>query len=122
MVLCGLPDRLGTQAVKGERLRYYLAVWVEWMHHPEIRLGYPDKSCVFASSGISGFDDLSESVENTDALSVDAVIHGLPMPQKMAIEHFHLHSVYRFNRLNIEEQYELALDSLWSGLLSRGLS
>jgi hypothetical protein len=102
------------------RLKYYLEVWKEWMLSERYGRGYPSKAAGFSSSGIGGFDDLSEQVEKADALAVDAVIEGLHPAQRVAIHHFHLSAVYKIR--DIERQYESALDNLWRGLLARGLS
>ena len=105
-----------------ERIKHYLDVWANWMRTNTYGKGYPNRSSVFASAGVSGFDDLGEEVENSEAVATDAAIGDLPMPQQNAIHHFHLSSVYTFKRLNIMEQYQLGLEGLERGLMMRGWS
>lgn len=108
-----------------ERVGYHLQLWAIWMRGRIIDLGYPHDSCCgiikgYASANETDFDSACESVDITCAEAVDAIVDGLPLPQKRAVYHRHLEAVYR-TRSDVETHYAAALDAIGRGLTRRGI-
>lgn len=109
--------------VTQDKVKEALSVWAEWMQGgDEKRLGY-GHSVGFnnASHGVSSWDDFERRVEKNLAINVQAIYEGLPHPQQLAIDHFHLSAVWQFNRVRIEDVYADALIAMEVALRRRGL-
>ena len=100
-----------------------LHVWAEWMLNDNVEdaLGYG--RCVgFASGGsVSGWEDFERRVDKNMAENVNGIYEGLKMHQQLAIDHFHLSSVWKPQRYNIEDAYAEALIAIEIALRRRGL-
>lgn len=100
-----------------------LSVWAEWMQRGvDDALGY-GRTMGFEGGGsaISSWEDFEHRVEKNMAINVQAIYEGLPNLQQLAIDHFHLHAVWRSNRVPIEDVYSAALVAMEIGLRRRGL-
>src|ERR1017187_3423900 len=51
--------------------------WVEWMRHGEIANGFPSKSAVIVSRGITCFDDMDAAAKSYIVKAVDGAIKSL---------------------------------------------
>ena len=61
-------------------------------------------------------------VEKNMAINVQAIYDGLPSLQQLAIDHFHLHAVWRSTRPGaLDDAYGNALMAVEIGLRRRGL-
>lgn len=109
------------ETINEQRIKYYLEIWREWMLRDDIHLGYPKKSLVMMTGGLSSFEDLEDQLDNTNALAMDAIISNLTMSQQIAVSHFHLASVWRSSRQMLEEVYQDALEAIERGLNLKGL-
>jgi hypothetical protein len=94
------------------RLMDILDDWARWMKRDSHRLGYPSKSSYFSSGGESTsevFEDMVSKSDMENIKIIDAIIDGLPKPQRNAIN-------YRFLRGKKPMYYErdlgLAIDNL----------
>lgn len=100
-----------------------LHVWAQWMKsdRQEQALGYG--RCVGFDNGgsTSSWDDFERKVETNMAVNVQAIYEGLKHPQQLAIDHFHLSSVWKPQRYKIEDAYTEALIAIEIALRRRGL-
>ena len=104
------------------RLKEAMDIWVEWMHRSDNKsLGFGRCSGVDTSSSVSGWNEFERSVEKDTALNVQAVYEGLPLPQRLAIDHFHLAAVWRSNRSSLEADYTKAMAGMAKGLQKRNI-
>lgn len=69
-----------------QRLTYLLATWREYMHDPEIRLGYPSRAAGIRYSAGRDFGDMTDSLDFDMARAVDACIDSLPLMERMAVQ------------------------------------
>jgi len=68
------------------------------------------------------FDQMCDSMEVRCAEVVDALVHDLPIDERIAVHHVHLGAVWRLNRQRMEDVYERARQGLSDGLYRRGIS
>ena len=102
---------------------WHLRNWARWMRHPGLDLGYPKKSSGLESgyvSGSDGFDILCEEADEVSAVTLNAIIDGLPQDESSAISHKYLHAVYRVRDYN--GSLLRAISKIWRGMLSRGIA
>lgn len=105
------------------KVKEALAIWADWMQRGVGGdLGY-GRTMGFESGGsaISSWEDFENCVEKNMAVNVQAIYEGLQQLQQLAIDHFHLHAVWRSNRVPIENAYASALLAMEVGLRRRGL-
>ena len=106
-----------------DRVAYYLAIWVSWMHHGADDLGYPPHSIPFASTGgPRTVDDFCESLDVSAAEAMDAIISDLDIHHQIAVHHFNLGAVWRFTRLHPERVYAEAILAIEAALPKKGLT
>jgi hypothetical protein len=91
------------------------------MLRDDAALGYPKRSLAIIGAGKRYVEDWYESIDQTAAEAVDAIISGLDPHLQAAIGHFNLAAVWRFQRLNVEDVYYEALGILERELPKRGL-
>lgn len=104
------------------KVKEALTAWAEWQRSDNLRLGYPSKSLMLSSGGGSStFEDMIDTLDNSIAQAVEAILEGLSISQRMAVHHYHLNAVYRSNRSNIEDDYSTALMVIEFQLRRRGL-
>lgn len=107
-----------------ERVEWHLWNWERWMFRRGgifRSMWYPGKaSGGMGRSHCSDFDEMVEAIDRRCAKAVDAAIYDLPQPQRLAIHHKHLGSVYRV-RCDLDTTYAEACVGVGRELAKRGI-
>lgn len=103
-----------------DRLRWHLANWQAWMHHHNLRLGYPTKAVGMHSQASRDFDEMVETADARCAAAVDAIIDGLNARSRAAIYRAHLGSSWRY-LFDFAAAYAIACNEVRTGLLAKGI-
>lgn len=107
-----------------ERADWHLHVWSVWCTHAYGVAGYDRRSKGLATGGISGddaFDHLCEEVDGYAARVADAVVDGLPVHLRLAIEATYCGGSWR-NRPNVLDATLVeAAELFWLRAKRRGL-
>lgn len=103
-----------------DRLEFHLWNWEQWMHRSKVDRGYPRKSAGGWTDGNSDFDTMVERVDARCARAVDAIIDGLPSPQRIAVHIRHLAAKWP-GRIDIETEYSGACERIKRELTKRGI-
>ena len=104
------------------KVKDILDVWAHWMRIDDNQhLGY--SRCMIYHLGGSSLDsdDAELRANKKNAEAAQAVYQGLTLPQKLAINHFHLSAVWKPQRYKIEDAYASAIINMTKGLRRRGL-
>ena len=72
--------------------------------HEEVTRGYGRQAAGFSSGGVADFDDLAYSVDRTVSKAAEAIVWGLPIEDRMAIN-----AVYVGGKWAKEKPLDLAL-------------
>ena len=67
------------------------------------------------------FDEMADSMEYRCAVTMDALVTGLPLSQRLAVHHIHLNAVYRLNRRPVADVYLEARFGLSDGLRKKAM-
>lgn len=95
-----------------DRLLQIIEDWSIWMKKPAHKLGFPSKSLVMMSGGVStsdSFDELILAQDINNIKIIDTLIHGLPVDQQEAIFCRYLSCKKPFA---YEYKLEMAIDNL----------
>lgn len=95
-----------------DRVKYYLALWTDYMKHNGNRLGFSNKSTGFSSSGANSFEDLTDDMDTQQMLTVDSVIDDLPDELRDSVYATHLGNKTNMTAMRIAYNYQLALTDL----------
>lgn len=111
-----------TSGMSLERVEWHLNNWADWMQGERIGSSYRNR----AAGGLRGYggSDFEQMVDAADARCAEAVnacIDDLPLVQSMAIHHFMLASVFRFERVDIAAAYSTAKLMLCRALPAKGI-
>lgn len=103
------------------RLDWHLDNWARYMREQDVE----ELECKIVDvyqSGSADFDTMCDHMERRCAITMEALVTDLPLPQRIAVHHFHLGAVWRMHRVRIEDVYLLARVRLSDGLRARGIS
>lgn len=92
------------------------------MRHSAERLGYPRRSSIISTGGISGTDAFEHLCQEADiyaAVVMDGLINDLPVKERSAINHYHLGVIYKFDSL--EKYFDSAIEILARKMPGKGL-
>ena len=104
------------------KVKEVLDVWAIWMHIDDNQhLNYSRCMIYYLSSSNSDVDDAELRDNKHKAETADAIFQGLSIPQKLAINHFHLSAVWHPQRYKIEDAYASAIEAMTNGLRRRGI-
>lgn len=102
-----------------KRLDELLKIWERWMHESPahvLGLGYPAQATGCHPEPWGYWEDTSQleydAMEYSKAEAINAAIDDLPRPQQMAVYHEHLAAIFVFRRLDLDEQYCAARQTL----------
>jgi hypothetical protein len=99
-----------------------LVNWASWMRSGGGVRGYPRSvPGVMVGGNIASWEDLCDSCDKAAARATDASIQDLPGIEQAAITHYHLASVWRFNRETVEIVYDRAVIELGESLTRKGM-
>jgi hypothetical protein len=102
-----------------DRCDWHLANWATWMRVSGLALWFPSRALAIGKSGSSDFDAMVATADTRCAVAVDAIIDGLPLPERLAVYHIHLAAVWRLRFL--DAYYASAKDHVAEGLTKRGI-
>jgi hypothetical protein len=103
------------------KVLYYLDIWRDYMKGNTTKLGYPSKAAGFLSSGVTSFDDMHDEIDINSARTVDQVIDDLPKLQKDSIYFVYLGQKNKMTDMQLEINYDLALQTLQTKLTDKNL-
>lgn len=105
-----------------DRVEWHLENWGRWMRSGRAVSGYPHRACGCTSWG-DGWDDETKirAAERSSAQAVNAIIAGLSLNERLAVDHQYLHAVYRFRDLVFGASLASAKDKVGAGLRKRGI-
>jgi len=103
------------------KVLYYLDIWRDYMKGNTTKLGYPSKAAGFLSSGVTSFDDMHDEIDINSARTVDQVIDDLPKLQRDAIYFVYLGQKNKMTDMQLEINYDLALQTLQTKLTDKNL-
>ena len=116
-----LQDRVIILAGVPQSVQSAMDCWSGWMKRGSVRLGYPSKSSVFATGGISCWDDLGEETEGYLARIVNGAIDSLTDHQRTSIGAIWLgHSIRE--KLDVEQLAVEAMVPIWRKLQKFGVA
>lgn len=78
-----------------ERLDWLLDNWAAWMRGGRYARGLPTKSPGLRTQSGNDFEGMVADVDVRLARAIDAIIDSLPMPERTAVHHAKLASVWR---------------------------
>lgn len=105
------------------RADFHLANWGRWRRGYYGPQGYGSNSAGFSGGGYSrDFVDMEEEADSYAAKVSDAIIDGLDVLDKVAIQHVYEASVWRFARISLEDRLTAAASRFWVLALKRGLT
>lgn len=105
------------------RADFHLSNWGRWRRGYYGPMGYGSKSAGFAGGGYSrDFEDIEEEADSYAAKVSDAIIEGLDVLDKVALQHVYEASVWRFARLSLEDRLVEAAGRFWIMACKRGLT
>lgn len=108
----GLPDRV----------EFHLQNWRDWMQTHVLVDGLPGRCAVVSSGGRSqDFDEMADRSDKQAAKVVDALVSGLPYPQRSAIDAKYLRSHFQFQTDSYADLLERAKERIGRGLAARGV-
>ena len=110
-------------ADNGAKVKDALHIWAEWIKNDRLEqtLGY-GKCTGFNNGGsTSSWNDFERAVDKNMAINVQAIHDGLKLPQRLAIDHFHLSAAWKPQRYSLEESYSEALLAIEIALRRRNL-
>lgn len=110
----------------------YLDLWSDLVMHSRgdiAKLGFPKKSAGFAANGMSSFEDMDDSSDGHIAHTMDAVVTGLPVDMRHAVEFYYgLNTVVRYEVLPmielVDKEFVLCdrvLRRVWDGMIEKEL-
>lgn len=99
----------------------HLANWSSWMRTGGGVRGYAHQTPGILTGNLNSWEDLCETCDKAAARATDASIEDLPNLERVAIHHYHLAAVWRFNRETVEIVYDRAVDALSYTLSAKGL-
>jgi len=105
------------------RLDWHLDNWARYMRENDAD-ELDCKIVDFWQVGGSDFDTMADSMERRCAVAMDVIVSDLPIAERLAVHHRHLHAVWRINRVGVtmEQVYERARLSVSDGLRRKGIS
>lgn len=107
-----------------ERVDWHLENWAGWMHARDTHQDFPPKSPGLMGGGgesVETFEIMCDSEDTKCAEIVDSIIDGLPIHERMALEHVHLAAVFRYKRMDMETVYLTARRHVAWTLRARGV-
>ena len=104
------------------KVKYILDVWASWMRvDDKNHLGFTQCMIYYTATGYGSLDDAELRDNKNKAVTAQAIYEGLSLPQKLAINHFHLSAVWHPQRYKIEDAYASAIEAMTKGLRRRGI-
>ena len=104
------------------KVKEVLDIWAIWMHvDDKNHLGFTQCMIYYLVTGYSDVDDAELRDNKNKAVTAQAIYEGLSIPQKLAINHFHLSAVWHPQRYKIEDAYASAIEAMTNGLRRRGI-
>ena len=103
------------------RLDWHLDNWARYMREQDVE----ELECKIVDiyqSGSADFDTMCDHMERRCAIAMEALVNDLPLPERIAVHHFHLGAVWRMHRVKIEDVYLRARAGLSVGLRAKGIS
>lgn len=119
-----LAAKMNPRDMIHSRADWHLDNWRKWMRGYSYSSGYPTRSSMFNSGGISGddaFDNLCQDADTQAARIIDSIIDGLEQRQQCAIHNIYLASVWRFRGDPVEIFCD-AVEQMWRKAQVRGLA
>ena len=90
------------------------------MNHGGVRLALPSRSCGFVGGGYNTtFDDMVEAADVRCARSMDALIDGLLLRERLAVHHAYLAAVWHGRGL--QDALVQAKEKLAKGMAAKGM-
>ena len=106
-----------------DRLESLLQTWADWMRRGgSVARGYPQKACGFAELGATSIQDVEDTSDDWWSSSIDAIIRGLPEPERSAINHQYLDSKYRFQIAFYAATLHSSKKLIQEGMSKKGIS
>ncbi len=104
------------------RLFWHLANWAEWQRDDAraCARGFPRHVAIIGGTGSRDFDSMCKEADSRCALAVDAILDGLPPPDRCAVHAQHLGARWRFPG-ELGDHYTHALGTIRRGLIRRGI-
>jgi hypothetical protein len=85
------------------------------------KLGYPSKAAGFMSGGISSFEDMYDELDSNVIPIIDTAVNSLPILQQDALHIIFLGKTRNMTDMQLEINYDLALDNLQVKLAEKNL-
>ena len=106
-----------------DRMRARLDEWARWCERYHQGLGYPSRSAVCATGGVSqSFDDMCDAADASQCQTVDVCVHDLePIERAAVMRCYGLASVFRFPRENYADVLDRAHTNLRTSFSRRGV-
>ena len=105
-----------------DRLSYLLDVWREWIRQTDHRheLGYPSTAAGIRYRGGTDFETMTDSMDQTHALAVDAAIDSLEPLERRAVHHVLIRSQWA-SSIPLQDVFARAREMLKITLHRRGI-
>jgi hypothetical protein len=106
------------------RVLYYLDMWrvAHLLSNKSFKkLGYPSKAAGFMSGGISSFEDMYDELDTNVIPVIDTAVNSLPILQQDALHIIFLAKTNNMTDMQLELNYDLALENLKEKLTEKNL-
>jgi hypothetical protein len=106
------------------KVLYYLDMWRAAhlkSNQSHRKLGYPSKASGFMSGGISSFDDMYDELDTNVVPVIDTAVNSLPILQQDALHIIFLGKKRNMTDMQLELNYDLALENLQVKLTEKNL-
>lgn len=125
MMAAVFHERLADSLIGGmaeARLEWHMANWARWMRHDQLADAWPHRAIGCIGGGYStSLEDMEDEADLRCARAVDALVTGLCLAERIAVQHTYLHAVFRLPRHSLPVLLERARTTIASGLVRRGI-
>lgn len=97
--------------------------WASWLRRSTYCHGYPARSSIIATGGISGIDAFEHLCAEADlhaAIVTDQLIADLPAKEQAAVKHHYTGTIYKFD--DLEKYFDAAIEILAKKMPAKGLA